>query len=161
MKFSILLLIIVVSLLLLLAMIKNYKFENKNLNILVISSILALFIYLAFFKNPNNFITSDLISSYKSINGLYHDSFNNSIELQSDGKVHFNQLNGNSSSCHTTGQWSDLGNNKINISLEINSNCSFLQRYSGDWEIKNCFNNGDPESGCLVKGQEFYFYKKD
>lgn len=160
MKVSILLIMIVVSLLLLLAMIKNYKFENKNLNILAISSLFALFIYLGFFKSPNSFETSELISGSKRISGLYHDSFNNSIELQSNGTVHYNQLDGNSISCHTTGQWSDLGNNKINISLEINSNCSFVQRYSGDWEIKDCFKNGESESRCLVKQNNFYFYKE-
>lgn len=95
-----------------------------------------------------------------SVSGLYHDSFNNSIELKSDGTVQYNQLNRNSLSCHSMGTWSKLDNNQLTISLEINSNCSFVSRFSGNWEIKNCYKYGQEESGCLVKNDNHYFFRK-
>lgn len=93
--------------------------------------------------------------------GLFHDSFNNSIELKSDGTVHYNQLVGNSPSCHTTGYWRKIDNNRLRINLDITSNCSFVGRYSGIWEIKNCFKYGESKSGCLVMGDQHYFFKKN
>lgn len=95
-----------------------------------------------------------------SASGLYHDSFNNSIELQSNGTVHYNQLNGNSLSCHSTGTWSKLDNNQLTISLEINSNCSLVSQFSGNWEIKDCYKYGQEESGCLVQN-DYYFFSEN
>lgn len=95
-----------------------------------------------------------------SASGIYYDSFNNSIELQSDGTAHYNQLNGNSLSCHSNGTWNKLDNNQLAISLEINSNCSFVSKFSGNWEIKDCYKYGQKESGCLVKNDYYYFFRK-
>jgi hypothetical protein len=138
--------------------------KSKNiLPILFVSLFFIFGIYSYLKTNYPEIITINLFpKSFRSndFKGLYHDSYNNSIELQSDGAVHYNQLNGNSISCHTKGTWSKLDNNQLSISLEINSNCSFVSRYSGTWEIKDCFKYGQEESGCLVKGDEFYFFKK-
>lgn len=138
--------------------------KSKNfLPILFVSVFFIFGIYSYLKTNYPEIITINLLpKSFKNndFSGLYHDSFNNSIELKSDGSVHYNQLNGNILSCHTTGNWSRLDNNQLNISLVINSNCSFVSRYSGTWEIKDCYKYGQEEVGCMVKGDEFYFFKK-
>ncbi len=120
------------------------------------SSLMSLMLILLY----GGLIASSVSSCDKSAaEGLYHDDFNNSIELQSNGKVHYYQITGKSMSCHTTGTWTKVDNNQLIISLEINSNCLFNKRYSGTWEIKDCYKLGEAESGCLVKGDEYNFYK--
>jgi hypothetical protein len=129
---------------------KQSKYSERKINILSLFSISAYFGIIIIF-------ISSLYSS--NLTGTYQDSFNNSIELKIDGSVHYNQLNGNILSCHTTGTWSKLDNNQLTINLEINSNCSFVSRYSGIWKIEDCYKNGQEEAGCLVKGNAYYFYK--
>jgi hypothetical protein len=143
-----------ISFMILIVVYIYYKSTKHNEKISSIMGLISILLY-------GGLITSSISSCENSnINGLYHDSFNNSIELQSNGTVHYSQLHGKYTACHTTGTWTKLNNNQLTISLEINSNCLFNQRYSGDWEIKDCFKYGEAESGCLVKGNEFYFFKQ-
>lgn len=143
-----------ISFMILIAVYIYYKSTMHNVKISGLMSLILILLY-------GGLITSSISSCENSnINGLYHDSSNNSIELQSNGNVHYSQLIGKYTACHTTGTWTKLNNNQLTISLEINSNCLFNQRYSGTWEIRDCFKYGDKESGCLVKGDEFYFFKQ-
>lgn len=138
---------------------KPIDYKKKFIQLLIIFG--GLFIIgFSFYFMMSNLGLKMISFNNTSTNGLYHDSFNNSIELQSDGTVHYNQKNGNSISCHTNGTWSKFDNNQLSISLEINSNCSFVSRYSGTWEIKDCYKYEQEKAGCLVKGDEFYFFKK-
>ncbi len=131
-----------------------YESSKHNERISRILGLISILLY-------GGLITSSITSCENSnINGLYHDSFNNSIELQSNGNIHYSQIIGKSIACHTTGTWTKLNNNQLNIKLDINSNCLFNQRYSGTWEIKDCYKYGQKEAGCLVKGNEYYFYKQ-
>jgi c-di-AMP phosphodiesterase-like protein len=145
----------IISLGILLILVLIIKFKSDKKILITIAVIFLIFDLIVRLHHNTN-----IISNNSNLTGLYHDSFNNSIEFQANGIVHYNQLNRNSLSCHTIGHWIDLGNNKINITLEINPNCSFVYRYTGEWEIKDCFKLGESESGYLIKEGNLFFYKE-
>lgn len=120
--------------------------NSKNIAIPII--VFVALIFIALFILP------------KSQNGLYHDSFNNSLELQTNGIVIYNQLNNAGTlSCQTSGTWQKINENQLTIRMEYNYNCSFVSRYSGDWEIQDCFKSGHKVNGCLVK-ENYYFFRE-
>ena len=70
--------------------------------------------------------------------GLYKSSFPNlSIELQKGGNVFVTPKHGSGNTfyCRTTGSWSEISENEVNIILEANVNCDWLSDLNGNWII--------------------------
>lgn len=140
----------------LLILICSYLKFNQTKYSETLRNIFSLFTISTYIGIIISFVSQFFASS---LTGIYHDTLNNSIELKSDGTVHFNHLEVNSVSCQTTGNWNKLDSNHIKINFNINSNCSFISCYSGNWEIKGCLKYRNIRSVCLAKNNEFQFKK--
>ncbi|MCW3075224.1 MAG: hypothetical protein JWP69_2293 [Flaviaesturariibacter sp.] len=87
--------------------------------------------------------------------GLYKSSFPNlSIELQEGGNVFVTpkQGSGNSFYCTTKGYWSEVSKEEVQLTLESNENCGWLNDLNGRWLISECKTFDSNETRCLSKG---------
>lgn len=94
-------------------------------------------------------------NSLSNKNGLYKSSFPNlSIELQERGKVFVTpkQGSGNTFYCITKGSWSEKSETSVNIMLDANENCPWLEDLSGPWNIEKCSTYEGNPTWCISKG---------
>lgn len=112
--------------------------------------------FIIFFKIClTSILLLSLLGCNSSINkfGLYKSYLPNfSLELQSNGTVFLTPKQGSRIYCSTRGSWIEVNENTINLSLEINSGCEWVNDLSGSWTLRECKKIEGDKTYCLEKG---------
>ena len=77
-----------------------------------------------------------------------------SIELQSGGNVFITPKQGSNNTfyCRTTGTWQEISKEEIQLNVDKNRNCEWLDDLNGTWTISVCKTFDGDKTLCLSKG---------